>query len=283
MRRFGPRSAIGALGGLLLGAFVNAGGAAAQGGSLSELFERHELIGVFAADCGSLTTKTNPYFVTRVLDQTHVQDDKMIGPTTRDFAIIFDQAHEITADEIAVSGARDDGQRTESVWRLEDRRVHVVENSLSGQKVIAGGKWVSNGQNLPWLSKCDAGGNPQQVAPATPAAPPATSAATSGGCNTENYTFSAVLSQSARADSVSTAGAACFYKVAPIHPDQVQFTSASIVVQPSNGAFEQTGAFAFRYQPRPGFKGIDECAIRVCGHNSERAGCATVTYRVTVK
>jgi hypothetical protein len=244
---------------------------------VSALFERHQLIGVFAADCGSPTTTTNPYFVTRVLDQTHVQDDKMIGPTTRDFAIIFDQAREITADEIAVSGARDDGQRTESVWRFEDRRIHVVENSLSGKKVIAGGKWVNNGRDVPWLAKCDAGGNPQQ------AAVPAPPAATGGGCYTENYTFSAVLSQSARADSVSTAGAACFYKVAPIHPDQVQFTDASIVEQASNGTFEQTGAFAFKYQPRPGFRGTDEYAIKVCGHNSERAGCATITYRVTVK
>jgi hypothetical protein len=139
---------------------------------------------------------------------------------------------------------------------------------------------VSNGRSVPWLSKCDASGNPQQAAPA---APPATSAATSGGCHTENYTFSAVLSQSARADSVSTAGAACFYKVAPIHPDQVQFTSASIVGQPSNGSFEQTGDFAFKYQPRPDFKGTDEYAIKVCGHNSQRAGCATITYRVTVQ
>ena len=165
MRIPDPRSAIGAVGGLLLGACVNAGDAAAQGGSVSALFERHELIGVFAADCGSPTTTTNPYFVTRVLDQTHVQNDKMIGPTTRDFAIIFDQAREITADEIAVSGARDDGQRRKCL-AARGQAIHVVENSLNGEKVIAGGKWVSNGQNVPWLSKCDAGGNPQQAAPA---------------------------------------------------------------------------------------------------------------------
>jgi hypothetical protein len=82
---------------------------------------------------------------------------------------------------------------------------------------------------------------------------------------------------------VSTEGAACFYKVAPIHPDQVQFTSASIVEQPSNGSFEQTGDFAFKYQPWPGFKGTDEYAIKVCEHNSQRAGCATITYGVTAK
>ena len=77
-------------------------------------------------------------------------------------------------------------------------------------------------------------------------------------------------------------GGARFYSVAPIHPDQVEFTSASIVEQPSNGTFEQTGSFAFKYQPKAGFKGADEYAVKVCGHNSQRSGCATVTYRVTV-
>lgn len=49
-----------------------------------------------------------------------------------------------------------------------------------------------------------------------------------------------------------------------------------------NGIFEKTGSFSFKYQPRSGFKGTDESAIKVCGHNDQRAGCATVTYRVTV-
>lgn len=127
-----------------------------------------------------------------------------------------------------------------------------------------------------------AGSPPPQAGVVTPVPPPP-SAATSGGCKTDNFTFSAVLSQSATTNSVSIGGATCFYSVAPIHPDQVEFTSASIVEQPNNGTFEQTENFAFKYQPKPGFKGTDEYAIKVCGHNSQRAGCATVTYRVTVK
>jgi hypothetical protein len=116
-----------------------------------------------------------------------------------------------------------------------------------------------------------------------PRCSPARRGAPGGGCHTDSYTFSTVLSQSATTNSVSTGGAACVYTVGPIHPDQVQFTSASIVEQARNGIFEQTGSFAFKYQPNPSFKGVDEYAIKVCGHNNQRAGCATVTYRVTVK
>jgi hypothetical protein len=92
-----------------------------------------------------------------------------------------------------------------------------------------------------------------------------------------------VLSQSATANSVSTGGAACVYAVAPIHPDQVEFTSAELIEQPRNGTLEQTGGFAFKYQPKSGFRGTDEYAIKVGGHNRQRASCATVTYRVTVE
>jgi hypothetical protein len=130
------------------------------------------------------------------------------------------------------------------------------------------------------VNKGDAVSTSGTVRPEDP--PPA---ATTAGCRTENFTFSAVLSQSATANSVSAGGAPCIYNVAPIHPDQVQFTSASIVKQASNGTFEQTGAFAFKYQPGPGIGGggTDEYAIKVCGHDNQRAGCATVTFRVTVK
>src|ERR1700686_1044198 len=115
-----------------------------------------------------------------------------------------------------------------------------------------------------------------------PTASPASPATAASRCHTDQYTFSAVLSQSVTTNSVNSGGAACLYSVAPIHPDQVQFTSASIVEQPTNGTFEQTGSFAFKYQPKPGFTGNDENSIKVCGHNSQRSGCATVTYRVTV-
>jgi PAN domain-containing protein len=102
-------------------------------------------------------------------------------------------------------------------------------------------------------------------------------------CQTDRYNFSAVLSQSVSVNSVSSGGSPCTYSVAPLHPDVVTFTSARIVKKSNNGTFEQVGIFSFRYQPTRGFKGGDEYAIEVCGHNRERSGCATITYRVTVQ
>ena len=113
-----------------------------------------------------------------------------------------------------------------------------------------------------------------QVAQTSPAAP--------GGCRTESFAFSAVNSDKVSVKSVSTAGAPCPVKVAPQHPDLVQFTSASIVKQPGHGSFTQVGDFEFKYQPVADFRGMDQYAIKVCGHNSQRGGCATLTYNVTV-
>jgi hypothetical protein len=98
----------------------------------------------------------------------------------------------------------------------------------------------------------------------------------------DKYTFSAVNSDTVSVNSVSNGGAPCTYKVAPLNPGAVQFTSASIEKQASNGTFAQTGAFEFKYQANAGFKGSDQYAIKVCGHNSQRGGCANITYKITV-
>ena len=109
-------------------------------------------------------------------------------------------------------------------------------------------------------------------------APPG--AAESAGCHTDDYAYGVIYSQSATANSVSTGGGACIYTP---HPGfQVEWTSLTITERPQNGTFEQTAAFEFKYQPKPGFKGQDEAAVKACGHNADRSGCATITYRITV-
>jgi hypothetical protein len=271
-----------------LGAFAAASlvpsAAQAQNGAVKAIFEKYDLLGMFAWDCGKPPDKNNNwFFVNRLLDADHVQRDFMESPTSRAWFTIIDQASETGQGEISASGTRDGG-RIDGVWRIEKGRVLQWSANQFGKQIISGGRWVATGKDMPWLNKCAAAVTPGQAASPTappPAAPPP--AATSGGCHTDDYTFSTVLNQSVTANSVSIGGAACSYSVAPTHPDQVQFTSASIVEQPNNGAFEQTGSFAFKYQPKAGFRGTDEYAIKVCGHNSQRAGCATLTYRVTVK
>jgi hypothetical protein len=169
-----------AVAGALLGICLHASHVKAQNASVKEIFERHELVGIFAIDCGSQASKTNPYFVNRLLDDAHVQRDRMSGPTTRERVWIIDQARELTADEIYVSGKWDDGQVAESVWRFDGKRVVAAEHSTGGKKEIAGGKWVSNGKGVPWLSKCTEGGNPARATPGSSLGETVTRAVDSG-------------------------------------------------------------------------------------------------------
>lgn len=136
--------------------------AAAQQGSVKAIFEKHDLLGMFAADCAGPASKTNPYFVNRLLDADHVQRDQMSGPATRERVTVIDKAVELTADEIQVSGKRDDEQPTESVWRFEKDQVLGLENTVGGKKVITGGKFAANGQNVPPISRCGAAVSPSQ-------------------------------------------------------------------------------------------------------------------------
>jgi hypothetical protein len=259
--------------------------AKAQSDSVKTVFENYNLLGTFASDCSKPASGDNFYYVHRLIDPSNAQRDRMSGATSRDYAYVIDQASGSGPNQVSVGGMRAEGNRKGEplveVWRVEPNRIMTVEQTIAGAAVISNGQF--NGQPVRWYNRCAAAQAPALQSGAGTPIPPPLSAATSGGCNTDKYTFSTVLSQSATTNSVSIGGAPCFYSVAPIHPDQVEFTSASIVEPPNNGTFEQTGSFAFKYQPKPGFRGADEYAIKVCGHNSQRAGCAIVTYRVTVK
>ena len=285
MRRTDTRVLIAAACALFTGFCLGIREVTAQDSLVKAVFENYKLLGIFAFDCSKPPTSDNYYYVHRLVDAGHVQRDRMSGPTSRDFSNVMDKAVGVGPNEVTVSGTRVEGNRKgdpiEEVWRVEANQIMTVEGTIGGAKVIAGGRF--NGQPVPWANMCAAAEAPPPQAGGAAPSPPQQSGAPGGGCHTDSYTFSTVLSQSATSNSVSTGGAACVYTVGPIHPDQVQFTSASIVEQARNGIFEQTGSFAFKYQPNPSFKGVDEYAIKVCGHNNQRAGCATVTYRVTVK
>jgi hypothetical protein len=119
-----------------------------QAASVKEIFEKYNLVGIFAWNCTRPPTKDNLYFVNRMLDEGHVQLDEMSGPTARDWATIFDKAVELTQDEISISGDCN-GVRSESVWRLQENRARGVESTLGDKKLIAGGKFINNGQATP--------------------------------------------------------------------------------------------------------------------------------------
>jgi hypothetical protein len=98
----------------------------AQESAVKALFEKHDLMGTFAMDCSSPASKTNVYFVNRLLDANHMQLDKMIGPSDRDWIVIVDNVKELTSDEISLSGTLD-GVPTDAVWRLERNRIRTVD------------------------------------------------------------------------------------------------------------------------------------------------------------
>jgi Caspase domain len=136
---------------------------AAQTASVKTVFEKYNLLGTFAWDCSKPASRTNYYYVHRALDGGHVQRDLMSAPTTRDWVATLDKAAERASGEIAVSGTRD-GQPFDSIYRVEARRMRVMEGTVAGKKEISGGRFANSGKEMPWLNKCD-------VKPALAAAP----------------------------------------------------------------------------------------------------------------
>jgi hypothetical protein len=98
-------------------------------------------------------SKDNLYFLNWVRDEGHVQRDQMSGLNKHDFTTIIDQAVELTADEVSVSGKRS-GVPIETVYRLDGNRSRAFEVTLGGKKLISGGKWTANGEEVPWIYKC---------------------------------------------------------------------------------------------------------------------------------
>jgi hypothetical protein len=145
---------------LLLGtciAIALAAAPASAQSSVKAVFEKHGLLGTFAFDCSKPATKSNLYYINRVIDADHLQRDRMTGPTTREWVALIDKATEVKPNEIAVSGTRAD-KPIDGVWRVErkgdDVRVLIVESSFDGKKSVSGGKVVANGRDWPWQNKC---------------------------------------------------------------------------------------------------------------------------------
>jgi hypothetical protein len=140
--------ALGALAGLVPSA------AQAQNGAVKAIFEKYNLLGMFAWDCSKPPDPNNNwFFVDRLLDADHVQRDFMSSPTNRAWFTIIDQAAESGQGEIVVSGIRDD-TRNNAVWRVEKDRMLTWYSIQFGKVNITGGRLVSTGKDVPWLNKC---------------------------------------------------------------------------------------------------------------------------------
>jgi hypothetical protein len=111
-------------------------------------------------------SKDNRYFLDWARDEDHVQRDRMSGLVNHEVATIIDHVVEPTPDQLSVSGMLN-GVHVEALYTVEKKdRARTVELTRGDKKLIAGGKWTSNGQDVPWINKC--GGAASQSSPGNP-------------------------------------------------------------------------------------------------------------------
>ena len=149
------------LSGCVAVAWLHCPAAQAQSGSVKSIFEKYNLLGVFAWDCGKPASASNNwYYVNRLIDADHVQREFVTGPTTRQWVAIFDKASELTLNEVMASGritGRIEGKTVENepvdgVWRIEQNRIQQWASTFQGKPLIANGRL--NGREMPWLNRC---------------------------------------------------------------------------------------------------------------------------------
>jgi heat shock protein HslJ len=152
--------------------------ACAQAASIQEIFEKYNLVGIFAQDCTKPATVQSPrngapqnwWFVNRLIDANHAQRDFMEGPGARSFVIIIDKAVELKPNEIRVTGMRDDTIAVDNVWHIEPNRTRTWQGIGDTKGQVADGKHVQTGNEMPWLTRC--GSAAQQYLTQAAAPPP---------------------------------------------------------------------------------------------------------------
>jgi hypothetical protein len=93
--------------------------------------------------------------------------------------------------------------------------------------------------------------------------------------------FSLSQNHAVTTTGVSTKGAQCGMNF--FSPTSGHFESVAVVARPSHGALREHGAMSYVYKPTTGFKGVDTYSLRLCGRDAAGAGCATITYNITVE
>jgi hypothetical protein len=126
----------------------------ANDGSVKAIFEKYKLLGVFASDCSKPPKPDdNWYYVNRLVDFNHVQQDLMESGNARAKVTIIDDARELRPNEIVVMGTVDD-KPAAGVWRMAADKMVQWESAVNGELEVTGGKRVQTGADMPWITRC---------------------------------------------------------------------------------------------------------------------------------
>jgi hypothetical protein len=128
--------------------------ASARAATVKDVSEKYNLLGTLAAGCSKPGDAKSLYVINRAMDADHVQLDKMVGPTSREFAAIINKASETKPNEVTRTSTVDD-QQYNVVVQVEDGRMRTVEQArATGEKQVAGGRFTQSGAETPWYSRC---------------------------------------------------------------------------------------------------------------------------------
>ena len=134
---------------LILAAFA----AAAHAASAKDVFESHGLLGAWAIDCSAAASADNPYVVFRPVE-SYVQRDTMVSATERADVSLIDVAALDKPDRISMRIVNNQ-QRVRMLAQFEAGRMRTIEIAPEGgEKVVADGRVVANGAEVPWINKC---------------------------------------------------------------------------------------------------------------------------------
>ena len=128
--------------------------ASVQTGPARPAFEKHGLLGIWAADCSKPASHQNQYIVHRALDAERVQRDTMVG-ATEIFALVVLETATVSAPNELTMAASGHGARFSITYRSAGNRFRVMQYvRADGRKFIVDGRRDGGGGEMPWLSKC---------------------------------------------------------------------------------------------------------------------------------
>jgi hypothetical protein len=127
---------------------------AAQVASVKEIVEKYDLLGTYAWDCAKPASRSNHYYVHRLIDADHLQRDMMDDPSKRAYVIVIDHLAEQKLGELSVAGNRN-GKTYSAVYRVEPKRLLLFNSLIDGKAEVIDGR-ILNGNPMPWANKCAA-------------------------------------------------------------------------------------------------------------------------------